>query len=387
MRKEKEKLSEFERYKLKIEMRKKANAILGVLIVTLLAAGLVVGFGMFSSSQFGIRFRARFTEDTHFPRPISGSNVLQLEALGWDVAVLGGTQVSVYNTKGEETLSISHGYASPVAKSNGSRLLIYDQGGTKFEVTSSTRELFFGDAGGSIHAADISAEGSVALATSSTRSATLVTIYDSLGEKRYTWTSSGMVSAVALSSDARHAAVSVLSSSGGGIVTTVYLLDLTNPDPQKPNFMLEIPDEFGYDIYFQGSYVTLLTDQSVKSIDSGGKIRQSYNFDGQQLMLSRHTSNGTVLALGNEQYMRGTQIVTLDSRCREEGSITLEHGVDALMTGDQGFYLLSESVVTHYDSSCQELSSTKAPGAIVCLPLGQDLYVATYEELQKLSIR
>ena len=69
----KEKLSEFERYKRKLNIRKKLSAIFWLLLITAVAAGGVVWFGAFSKSEFGVAFRSQFTRDEQFPKKLISS--------------------------------------------------------------------------------------------------------------------------------------------------------------------------------------------------------------------------------------------------------------------------------------------------------------------------
>ena len=193
--------------------------------------------------------------------------------------------------------------------------------------------------------------------------------------------------AIALSPDGRQAAVVLYGVRGGGIVTSVVLLDLGKNTVEKPVFSMEIADEFGYYISFQEGNIFLITDQSVKTIDQSGRIRAEYDFDGQQIQMFADGGSHMLILLGNYRYMRSSQLVALDGRCRVVDDRQLDISVNSMRANENGFYLLSEGVVSHYDYKGSLISQVNLPGAAAWLPLGQNLYAATYEELQKNSMR
>ncbi|MCI8441060.1 MAG: hypothetical protein HFG27_00815 [Provencibacterium sp.] len=387
MGKEKKKLSEFEKYKKQQNIQNKFNRILAVLMISALVLIFVFGLDYFSGSLFGGIFRSHFSGGGSFPVSLPNHAVRQLEAVNWDVALLSDSELLVFDNQGNERLSLVHGCGTPVLKTDGGRLLCYDQGGSAYHVASSSRLAYSGTAEGVIHAADIAGNGTMALATSTAKNATLVTFYDEFGNVTHSWRNSSMACAIALSPDGRQAAVVLYGVRGGGIVTSVVLLDLGKNTVEKPVFSMEIADEFGYYISFQEGNIFLITDQSVKTIDQSGRIRAEYDFDGQQIQMFADGGSHMLILLGNYRYMRSSQLVALDGRCRVVDDRQLDISVNSMRANENGFYLLSEGVVSHYDYKGSLISQVNLPGAAAWLPLGQNLYAATYEELQKNSMR
>lgn len=386
-KKAKQPLSEFERYKQELKKRRRLQRVAAVLMISALALSLVAGADYFSGSSFGNLLRARFSDEGGYPVALMGHTARQLEAVNWDVALLSDSAVFCYDAQGSERLSLTHGCTEPVLRTEGGRLLCYDQGGSQYHVASSSRLSYSGTADGTIHAGDVAGNGVAALATSSTKNATLVTLYDEFGNVTHNWRNSNMVSTLALSPDGRQAAVVLYSARGGGMITNLVLLDLSKSTVEKPLFSIEIADEFGYHVSFKDNGICLITDKSVKAIDSSGRIRAQFDFDGQQIQLFADEGENTLILLGNYRYMRSSQLVALDGRCRELYSRRLDVSVSSMRANDNGIYLLSEGVVSHYDYKGTLISQQNLPGASAWLPLGQNLYAATYEELQKNSIR
>ena len=205
--KKKKELSEFERYRQKQNIRRKSNQLLAVLMISALVLTLVASLDYFSGSLFGGLFRSHFSGEGGYPVSLSNHTVRQLEAVNWEVALLSDSEVLVFDNQANERLSLVHGCGTPVLKTDGGRLLCYDQGGTQYHAATSSRLSYSGTADGPIHAADIAGNGTMALATSSTKNAALVTFYDEFGNVTHSWRNSNMVSALALSPDGRQAAV------------------------------------------------------------------------------------------------------------------------------------------------------------------------------------
>ena len=82
-----------------------------------------------------------------------------------------------------------------------------------------------------------------------------------------------------------------------------------------------------------------------------------------------------------------SQLAALDDRCRLLSSSQIDISVNSIRANENGFYLLSEGVVSHYDYKGGLISQANVPGVAAWLPLGQNLYTATYDELQKNMIR
>lgn len=381
----KKKLSEFERYKRKLDRSRKTRAVFGVTLLTLCAVVFVAGFGLFSDSEFGTAFRTTFQKSTQYPVALSGELVRQMEPAGWNVVLMNNSDLLVYNNKGLKTLDVGHNYSTPVLKASGERILLYDQGGTRFVVASPTRELFTGVSVSAIHAGDVASNGNFAIATSSSKSASEVKVYNESGSEIFTWPSSNMVVSLALSPDGKQAAVCLLGAQDGHIVTTVALLDLQNP---RLLFRTEFAEEFGYDVSFKQSSLCLITDRSVKTIDKSGKEKASFDFEGKQIVrFADGGQDNTVLVLGSSRYLRMNEIVTLDDRSRQIASLPVENELSMLRADSSGFYLMENSAIVRYNYKCERESRTMALGTLAYLPLGQDLYVASYEQLQKLQMR
>lgn len=380
------KLSEFERYKKKLERGHRLRVILGVTLLSLLVVVGVAGFGWLSDSEFGNDFRTSLMQDSDsFPISISGRTAQKMEAMNWNIALLDDTDLYVYNDKGIELQCIEHGYASPVLKTSGDRLLVYDQGGNRFKVGSDTRELFSGESASSIHAADIASNGTFAIATSSTKSAAEVKVYNEYGNEIFTWQSTDMIISMALSPDGKRAAVCLLSAQNGVVVTSLALLDLENP---QLLFKEEFKEEFGYIVLYENSELTLITNKSVKRINESGKLKSSYDFEGRQIQqFVGNDLSHLVLVLGGERYMRSSQIITIDQNCNELGSMEIESAISELHADAEGFWYLNNGTIYRYSDQCEPLTSLKSLSALHILPLGQKLYVTTHDQLQCLSVR
>lgn len=374
------KLSEFERYKLKMQRRKKLRMLCGIALVTAVMAAVVVGIGALTGTGLP---RLQNTPSSLYPRPLVGSSVRAIEPLGWSIALLDTSDLTVYDSKGVTTLSIHHGYAAPVLKTDGGRLLLYDQGGTKFIVASATREISRGTAPAAIHAADICQNGTFALVTSSSKNATLATFYDSYGNKG-TWSSGDLATSIALSPDGKQAAISLIGAEDGALVTSVVLRNLSGGEGFPP---VKVRDEMGAYVLFKQQSIMLVSDKSAKQIDFSGRVRNSFEYGGRQILQFADGGPGhTVLVLGGPRYMRGSEVVALDDKCGKLGQFSTDATIESLRANDQGIFFLSGGEVRHCDYSAKFSPSVAVSGAIRFLPLAQDLYVATYEDLRKLPI-
>lgn len=381
-----EELTEFERYRKRLNTQKKIRSVGGIALMALVSVAGILALAMLGGLDIFGGFGEKDQKNSLFPLKISGGLVRQIESMGWDVALCSQGEMLVLNNKGEEQQRFSHGMGSPVLKTQSGRALLYDQGGERFEVFSSTKKLYSGNAGGNIHAASIIADGTVAIAASTAKYTTELSVYGS-GYRQIgsAWTSASQVTALTLSPDGRQTAIACVSVENGGIVSTLYLLDVNNA---KELQKVSIPDEMVVNISFKGNSINILTDRSIKQIDFSGRIRGDYPFDGRQaLRYADADESGTVVLLGNQRYLRESEIVLVDASAKQAAALQADDEVSILRADENGFSVLSQGSIWRYDHTGTALSSLTAPDVIKYLSLGTDVFTVTYEELQKHSIR
>lgn len=167
-----------------------------------------------------------------YPYEINSNSVLQFEKMNKDIAVLTDTSVLVLNASAKELVNRVHGFSNPVMDTADSRLLIYDLGGKRLRVENRSKVLFEDTMKQNIITADISQDGSFAVATQSATSTCELKVYSHNFNEILTWYSSGdHIISVAMAPDGKSAAVATVGAQGGEIKSTVYILDFTKEEP------------------------------------------------------------------------------------------------------------------------------------------------------------
>ena len=82
-------------------------------------------------------------------------------------AIVSDTEIMIFNSTAKELLTAQHSCASPVLCEAGGRYLVYDQGGTTYQIVSAQKVLKKGHSKQTIYAAALAGNGRWALATAS----------------------------------------------------------------------------------------------------------------------------------------------------------------------------------------------------------------------------
>lgn len=167
-----------------------------------------------------------------YPYAINSNAVLQFEKMNQDIAVLTDTSVLVLNSSAKEIVNRQHDFSSPVMDAMGNRLLLYDLGGKRLRVENRKNILFETTMQQNIITADISEDGSFAVATQSSTSACELKVYSRNFHEILTWySSSDHIINVAMAPDGKSVAVSVAGAQGGEMKSTIYIIDFTKEAP------------------------------------------------------------------------------------------------------------------------------------------------------------
>ncbi len=114
-----------------------------------------------------------------YPITADGTYIAQTADYRGSLAVLTDVDLTVYTSSGAELFSVSHSYGNPKIRVNGSRILLYDLGGTRYRLIGRNGDIYPEEqTQDTILSADLSYYGHVAVASSSVSATTKLTVYD-----------------------------------------------------------------------------------------------------------------------------------------------------------------------------------------------------------------
>ena len=278
-----------------------------------------------------------------------------------NVAVVSDTSVTLLNSTAKELVRRQHSFSNPVAKVWGQRVLVYNLGGTGYQVESISRAGERRIADAEILAGAIAGNGRVALATESQGYYSRMTVYGENGKAFYTYDfSEYYITHIALNRSGTRAAVAGVAAKNGAMASVVSLFDFGSPKPvsqlvYQDNLMLSLD-------YGQNGVIVAVGDRLTSVIsESGEKTDYSY---GSQSYLAGAVDNGrTALLLSPYANADSASLVLLDAKGRQVSSVPLGQNAGGVsLYGDTAAVLLADETIRAYTASGGALKGTCGAG-------------------------
>lgn len=198
--------------------------VVAVLIIleTVLPAGIAVGisqtFAMLGAGSYPITLDSNETINT-----VSKGNYSY---------VLTNSHIYSFSNSGKLMLSFAHRFENPVIKTSASRAIVFNQGGTEALIFDIKAQKAAIKTEKPILTAAISNSGSYAIATTSNKYASDVTVYKKNGKQIYEWYSADItVNNIALSSNGKKLAVAGIDLLSSEHKSKLCVLKFDSPTP------------------------------------------------------------------------------------------------------------------------------------------------------------
>ena len=321
-----------------------------------------------------------------YPVEVPAGRVVSLSALGQDLAVLGDTNLYLYNTTARRMASYQHGYKNPILRTAGDRALTFDRGGKQLRVDSRSKPLYSENGGQTIYSANLSPDGTMAVLRSSTRYQAEAVVYDRQFNPFFYWyTSVGPVLDVCLDQLGQGMAVSAVSASEGLLYSLVTCLRF---DSETPVAEITLQDQLVLSMtYTKAGNLQVLTDQQALLFSPDGKELASFDYDGAQLGRFVNSNDGYLFfVLDNLGDGGSLRLVALGPELQELGSTQLSSKAMGLAYGDHRIFLLAENGVYAYDIALKSADELPLSDVYAFQPAGQALYGVTAEKILRHSM-
>ena len=233
-----------------------------------------------------------------FPAELSGSELYDGYASGSVIYTLSDTHAEIFSKSGKNILSRQHDFNSPVLSTSSQRAIVYDAGGKILYVYN------YGDVVDEftmkkeIYCADISRNGTIAVATKSDGYASEVQVISKSGKVKFVWYSATeIVNNIALSNNGKRLAVSTVDTSGGNFKSKVYVFKYSKA---KPIYEFTYEGSVVYSLNtLSSSRFSVVTDKTVDFIKWRGGSRVQHE-NQYTLNLYRVCSGKNIAVLGNK---------------------------------------------------------------------------------------
>ncbi len=260
-----------------------------------------------------------------FPQTIAGTVVepKNFLSVNRELVMVSDTDLSIYNSTAKILASRQHSFSEPVMKTNGSRTLIYNLGGTGYQIESRSKTVAKKNTGENIFAGALSENGHYAFATQAEGYSGKLTAYKPDGKAKFQyWFADYYPTSIALDPSGNHAAVTTISARDGGLTSAVYLLDFDKEGAVEP--FAAYTENMMLDAYWSpDGTVSAIGDKMTAVINTSAKSKVNYDYQGMQLSAYTVDSGRTALSLTAFDSAASSRLVVLGSDGKELASISV----------------------------------------------------------------
>ncbi len=367
-----------------IKVNKKRIITAAVIVLLLFAVVFIISnperFSWQSISnffQYGILNRS---SEESFPLDISGESISSGDFLriGMDICYASDTKTHRLNNYGKTVFSVPHSFINPVLVTGKKNMLVYNLGGTGYQVIDAEHNMRALEAKDKILVADMTDSGIYGLVTQSGGYLSKLYVYDENDTQIFAYSFADYyVTAFSLCSNGRQAVVAGVSSSEGMDVSALYVLDFTK---DTPVYLEQLENNIIYDVRYlneknacavgrSASYIFNTANGAVETADYGGKSLTAYD-------INTDTDTYT-LSLSGSGDGRNCDIISYNSGGKEDKSFHTEERIKDISTYKGRVALLTNDSVLLYSKdggSISEKGLRSDPHTVV-LYSGSDAYV------------
>lgn len=363
----------------------KKRIIAAVVIVLLLFA---VVFFIANPERFSLQSITNFfnygvlnrSSEERFPLDISGESVSPGDFFGkgLNICFSSDTKTQELNNYGRSVFTAPHSFINPVLVSSKKQTLVYNLGGTGYQVVDSDHNVRTLEAKDNIMVADITDSGVYALVTQNGGYLSKLYVLDENDDQIFAYSFADYyVTSVTLSDSGRQAVVSGLSASEGMDIAALYVLDFTK---DTPLYMEQMENNIIYDVCYMNDHSVAAVGRSAAYvINTGNGTLETIDYEGKSLTaydINTDTDTFTI-SLSSSGDGRNCDIVSFNSSGRADKSFHIDEKITDLSTHKGRVALLTGDSVLLYSKDGKRISEKelRSDPHTVVLYTGSDAYV------------
>lgn len=323
-----------------------------------------------------------------FPVTIDGSRsgLGNFQLMDGEPVLLSDSSLTMFSRTGAIISNRQHGFATPALKTNGSRALLYDIGGTGFRVenraaldreSNTTQPIFTGA---------LAQNGVYAIATGGEGFASVISVYSRTHKEIYTRSVQDYyITGMDLRADGALLAAGGIWSNEGEVGSTLLVLGFSD---QTPIAKFDFPGMIVLSVSFlNGGEVVVVGDRAAYVISRDYKAFATYDYKGHTLQgYSVNRSSGLSLAVTSTDGKNCT-ITTLDGDGKTVAEKDAGKPCTALYATGNAVFLLSEDTLTRYNEkldAAEDLSCPAVSNSV--LVNNNDAYLLSVSQLFKIPV-
>lgn len=384
----KRELKEQKELKKKKAAKVTVGAVSGLLALAVLVAG---AFSFYSSMRHNdIEDTAkRFIEGTGkgkgYPYEINSSDVIDMQAIGSNLAVLTQDNFLILNSTAKEVVRYLHGYSQPSMCVYGSRAMIYDKATGKFCILNSSEVLAQGDIKAEIYSAVMSKDGSTAFSVKTESAASELVVLSPSLEKKYTLaTVNEKIFDCAIAPNSKGAAILLVGSKNAQIYSKILIVDFKS---EKPVSEFKYDDTILFDILYPSRNKVIAVGTNIKTVISKKNERSDdYKYLDSPAIFYDKASSGRNLLVLDSHGTSSQKVVEFDSKSKLKFEINYNQKIHAVSCSNNYAAVLFDNKAILLNNSGKvhkEFKTNKNGKKIV--NIGNDVYILYSSNIAKNS--
>jgi len=284
-----------------------------VATATVLILALLIKLGTFLFSLV-VGMKITDTEKTISTSVVSEHD---FEQYNGKLAVANSKGIEFFDNYGSYDSDIAFKMYSPYIYTDKNYAVVADINAQNALVLKNGKQIYKISEEEPIQSVSVNKNGYTAVLTSESGYKSTVVIYDNLGTKIYTWYSGDLyvVDVKIADNNKRFAVVGIEAEDGLNSVVKFFKVNEDNPYAEGI-----FNSELAYQLEYTSNSVMVLTDKGVHLVSNSGKIKKTYDFEGETLLcFDMKNTKMPTFALSNSKGS-GSKIVILKSSLKEKGT-------------------------------------------------------------------
>lgn len=315
--------------------------------------------------------------DDNFPYNIDASQNVSVVNINNQLGILTPSSFTVLSSKDAAVDYVfEHGYSNPILETAGIYSLVYDQGAKVYRLDTTGAAVYEEESANTILCADVSKNGTVALATTSKNKLCDITVYSkSLKKEMELSTSAGYIVDLALSDNGKNIAAAVVTGENGNLKTTVYIYSISGGEDNAKSVVL--PQGSVISLSYTGSNVIVTGDSYVGLIKSD-KYEDIYANNAVSVRCISYTPSGDLVLVYNSYNHSTDNVISyIKKNGKIKNEIKVSGNIKSVTSGSSLVSVLTNNEIITFNlsdgtekSRCETDDSAKS----IC-SMGSEIFV------------
>lgn len=227
------------------------------------------------------------------------------------VYVVSDTALTVLNGSAKEIFSVRHSYNNPAVSAAGDRYLLYNAGGTGYQINTAAGTELDETADCDITAAAIAASGKFALALQPADFAAELRVFLKNGTEQYSYKfADTYISAVALNADGTRGAVASITSRKGALVSHITVLDFSKTEPIA---QYESEGNMIFDLLWSAANRVIAIGDTQTVVSNARFEFEAYDYGGREVTAMCKTNKYAAVSVSNYAYGGNSTLLVFEN--------------------------------------------------------------------------